>query len=307
MSDNPPASGVRVPWEHVPAAVRQRIEDFLGSPVADAVTQTGGFSPAAAVRLVTADGTRAFVKACGPDPNPHSVEIYRNEARIASRLPASVPAPRLLTTFEHDGWVALVFEDIEGRHPVTPWEREELDRVVEAVRTMNTALTPSPVEAPAMADYYDENFHGWRRLVTEDTTGLDPWALRWLERLAALEAGWAEATKGDTLLQSDLRADNILLAGERVYFVDWPHACVGAAWFDLLAMLPSVRMQGGPPPQDLLPDPSHDITVGLVALAGYFVRQGRLPDPPGLPTLRAFQRAQGAVAIEWLKHRTGWQ
>ncbi|MEZ4617961.1 MAG: hypothetical protein R2867_20965 [Caldilineaceae bacterium] len=31
------------------------------------------------------------------------------------------------------------------------------------------------------------------------------------------------------------------------------------------------------------------------------------PDPPGLSTLRAFQAAQGAIALDWLAERTGWR
>ena len=42
-------------------------------------------------------------------------------------------------------------------------------------------------------------------------------------------------------------------------------------------------------------------TIGTIAaLAGFFTYQAAQPDPPGLPTLRSFQRAQGAVACEWL-------
>ncbi|MFD0467699.1 hypothetical protein ACFQ0B_04810 [Nonomuraea thailandensis] len=66
------------------------------------------------MRLRTTGGRRAFVKAVGPEPNAESVRIYRSELRIAAALPESVPAPRLLTGFELDGWVALVFEDVEG-------------------------------------------------------------------------------------------------------------------------------------------------------------------------------------------------
>ncbi|WP_084961793.1 aminoglycoside phosphotransferase family protein [Thermoactinospora rubra] len=303
MSNNPPASGVRVPWEDVPRGVRARVEDFLGARVTGAETQNGGFSPAAAVRLGLQDGRRAFVKALEAAPYPQSVGIYRDEARIAARLPDAVPAPRLLTHFEQDGWVVLVFEDVDGRHPRQPWDRAELDRVLRALGEMSAALTPSPVDAPPIGEKLAESFTGWRRLLEEDTTGLDPWALANLERLAELEAGWAEAAKGDTLLHADVRADNILLTEEGVFFVDWPHACLGAPWVDLLALLPSVRMQGGPPPHELLDDPDPAITAVLAAITGYFVRQGRRPDPPGLPTVRAFQRAQGVVALEWLRER----
>jgi hypothetical protein len=35
-------------------------------------------------------------------------------------------------------------------------------------------------------------------------------------------------------------------------------------------------------------------------MAGYLTHQSLQPAPPGLPTLRAFQAAQGAVARRWL-------
>ncbi|WP_206061757.1 hypothetical protein [Nonomuraea basaltis] len=73
-----------------------------------------------------------------------------------------------------------------------------------------------------------------------------------------------------------------------------------------MGLLPSVGMQGGPPPHELLTDPDPAVTAVVAAVAGYFVRQGRQPDPPGIPTVREFQRAQGVVALDWLRRRTGW-
>ncbi|MEV4011310.1 aminoglycoside phosphotransferase family protein [Nonomuraea angiospora] len=306
VNTSPPASGVRLPWGRVHPQVRAAVEGFLGARVAEAVTQPGGFSPAAAVRLRAENGRRAFVKAVGPEPNAESVRIYRAELEIAAALPESVPAPRLLTGFELEGWVALVFEDVEGEHPELPWRRDQLDRVLGAISRMSAELTPAPIAAPPVAEALDSSFRGWRRLLEEDTDGLDPWALRHLGELAELEFGWAAAVAGDSLVHRDLRADNILLSGERVYIVDWPWACVGAPWIDLVAMLPSVGMQGGPMPHELFTDPDPAVTAFVAGLCGYFVRHGRLPDPPGLPTVRAFQRAQGVVALDWLKRRTGW-
>ncbi|NBE96154.1 aminoglycoside phosphotransferase family protein [Nonomuraea sp. KC401] len=303
---NPPASGVRVPWHGVHPPVRAAVERFLGDPVAEATTQLGGFSPAAAVRLRTEGGRRAFVKAVGPEPNADTVRIYRNELRIAAALPADVPAPRLLTGIELDGWVALVFEDVEGAHPELPWRRDQLDRVLAALDELSAALTPSPIDLPRAGTTFGSSFDGWRRLLGEDTTGLDPWALRHLGGLAELESGWAAAAAGDTLVHADVRADNILLTDDRVHFVDWPWACLGTSWLDRVCLLPSVGMQGGPPPYELCTDPDPAITAVVAAMAGYFVCQGRMPGPPGLPTVRAFQRAQGVVALDWLRRRTGW-
>jgi hypothetical protein len=46
-----------------------------------------------------------------------------------------------------------------------------------------------------------------------------------------------------------------------------------------------------------------DVDAVLVGLLGYFLHAARLPAPPGLPTLRAFQRAQGVAVLAWLRER----
>ncbi|GCB50952.1 hypothetical protein SNL152K_8299 [Streptomyces sp. NL15-2K] len=102
----------------------------------------------------------------------------------------------------------------------------------------------------------------------------------------------------------------MLTADDRVVFVDWPHAVRAAPWFDLLIMLPCVRAQGGPDPEEVFAahplgrgaDPDA-VTAALAGLAGYFLQHSLLPPPPGIPTLRAFQRAQGEAALAWLRKR----
>jgi aminoglycoside phosphotransferase (APT) family kinase protein len=304
----PPAEGARLPWQALPAAVRDAIQRELGSRVARAVTRPGGFSPGVAARLELEDGRRVFVKAVGPEPNPDSPDFHRREARVAAALPPDTPAPRLLFAQDEEGWVSLVFEHIDGHEPQLPWRAEELERVLAALTDLAGALTPAPVEAPPVGEALDALFHGWRVLASGDAAGIDPWAAERLDELAAHEACWAEAAAGSTLLHCDIRADNILLAPDRVVFVDWPHACVGAAWIDLIAFLPSVAMQGGPPPWEVFE--AHplgeaarqdDVVPVLAALTGFFVQRATLPPMPGLPTLRAFQRAQGVEALAWLR------
>ena len=316
---SPPAAGVRLPWPSLPAWLRQAIERDLGSQVVRATNQAGGFSPGTAARVVLADGGRAFVKAVGAEQNPDSPVLHRAEARVAAALPPAAPAPRLLASHDRDGWVALVYEDVEGTMPAEPWRPEELDRVLAALAELAAALTPAPLDGPTAASRLEHQFQGWRRTVAARSHGepldwLDQWTRRNLDGLAELEAGWKSAVAGDTLLHGDLRADNLLLARDRVVVVDWPWACVGAPWLDLLLMLPSVRMQGGPDPEAVLAghpvaagaDP-HAMTSALAAFAGMLSWQAHLPPPPGLPTLRAFQAAQATVARDWLRVRTAWR
>lgn len=301
--------GNRLGWAELPGTLRKSIEVALGSPVVDAVSQPGGFSPGLAARLRLADGRRVFAKAVSAERSPHALAFHRREADIAGRLPAHVAAPRLLWSGGGDDEVALVFEDVDGRPPTLPWRAADWQRVHDAVVALARDLTPSPVDLPAAAD---DEYVGWRSLAGDPALAarLDPWPRAHLERLAGLETGWPTAVAGDTLVHGDLRADNVLLAGERVVFVDWPQAMAGAPWLDLLLMLPSVAMQGGPDPAEVwrtsplarAADPAA-VDAALAALAGFFVHGSLLPAPPGLPTLREFQRLQGEAALAWLRGR----
>ena len=297
--------------------MRSALAERLGAEVVEATPQHGGFSPGAAARLRLSDGRRVFAKAAGKVPNPETPEVYRREANVAARLPPEVPAPRFLLSLEAAEWVVLVLEDIDGEHPHLPWTVRELGMVKDVIGRLAAALTPTPL--PDLPRLSDDEFRGFAELTGEAATasaleGLDGWVSRHLDRLAALESGWAEAATGRTLLHTDIRADNLLVKGDDIYVIDWPHASIGPAWADLLFMLPSVAMQGGPDPWTLFDahpvqaraDPER-VTAVLCGLAGYFVCEARRPAPPGLPTLRAFQRAQGEQAVRWLRRRLGWR
>lgn len=313
----PAAEGKRLPWSAIPEPLRAEVERHLGGRVAEAVTQPGGFSPGVAARLRLDDGRRAFVKAVD-GLNPDAPRLHRAEARISAALPDSTPAPRLLGSIDAGGWVILMFEDVDGRVPAQPWQPAELARVLEAMGDLATSLTPAPVDALPAADQDSNVGRGWDLLArdvrsgADDLAGVDPWVPANLDGLLAQEERWPTAVQGSTLAHSDIRADNILLTADRVMFVDWPWACLAPPWFDLVGLLPSVAMQGGPQPEEVLAghvlvrdaDPD-SVTVMVSCLAGYFTYQSRQPDPPGLPTVREFQRAQGVVALDWLKVRLG--
>ena len=312
----PIAAGVRVPYDGLPAEVHAWVEQHLGAPVEKAITQPGGFSPGCAARLVGANGERAFVKAVSSHANPESPTLYRREARTTAALPLDAPAPRLRATYDDGTWVGLLFDDIDGRHPHLPWQPAELRRVIAAIDELLTDLTPCPLsEARTIDDDWRDEFARWRGAAADGPPdGLDPWCVRYLDRLADLESRWPNAAAGETLLHLDLRADNLLIDDDRVWILDWPWAAKGAPAFDLIAFAPSVTMQGGPAPEDVLSMSTHGraadeeaVTTLVATITGYFLLQSLRPPPPGLPTVREFQAAQGAIALRWLRQRTGWK
>ena len=301
-------------WEVLPAEVRAALERRLGARVAKAVTQPMGFSPGLAARLLLEDGHRYFLKAVSEDANPDTPDIHRREARVMAALPRTAPAPRLLWTYDDRGWVALCMEDVDGRHPHEPWTDADLELVIASVQKMSRDLTPSPIQVEdTVPDFFRRTVNGWAIALGRSDDRLDAWALRNLSRLAELESLAPALVAGDGLVHCDLRADNLLISGDRVYVLDWPWARIGASWVDLVGMAPSVAMQGGPPPSqlfdrlDLRGVPSTAIDAAVASFAGYFVVRALEPAPPGLPTLRAFQAAQGRVAEAWLRERTGWE
>jgi aminoglycoside phosphotransferase (APT) family kinase protein len=297
----------------LPSEVRATLEERLGSSVAEAATQPKGFSPGLAARLRLADGRRVFIKAVSEAANLDSPAIHRREARNLAAIPVSSPVPRLLWSCEYEGWVALCMEDVDGRHPGEPWTDADLNLVLDCLRRMAEDLTPSPIASlqPATT-WFAQTINGWRIALDRAEDRLDPWVLAHLPRLAELESLAPDAAAGDTLLHCDVRADNLLIAGDHVYVVDWPWARTGAWWIDAASMAPSVAMQGGPPPETVLAKfgvegvDAGAIDAVVCALAGYFTVSALEPPPPGLPTVRAFQAAQGREASSWLRERLGW-
>lgn len=304
------ASGVRIGWADLPRRVRGAVEEILGASVVEAVSQPGGFSPGTADRVRTADGVRAFVKAVSPEQNGDSPNLHRREGAVTAALPASVPAPRLLGRYDDGHWVALVLQDVEGRHPVLPWRGDELAAVLAALGDVADAATPVPVPGlPTAREALTDDFAGWRRVRQDPPVGLDPWVAERLDWLCHRADRGLHALSGQTLVHLDVRADNLLVGPQgQVTLVDWPWACSGPAWLDRLMVLVNVRLFGGHDTQAMLSDLAvrtragpEDLTAVLAGVAGYFVDVARRPAPAGLPTVRAFQRAQGEAIVTWLR------
>lgn len=311
-SSNPPAAGVRVHWNELPERIRDAIEERIGGRVVDAVTQPGGFSPGLAARLRVKDGRRLFVKAVSEQANPDTPGMHRREAVVVAGLPPQAPVPKLLWTYDEGGWVALGLTDIDGHTPAQPWRSHDLELVIEGLQRLHEMLTPSPLESATASDIFATEIRGWGELQSTQAAGLDLWSMKNLDRLVELEASAPSLLAGGTLLNFDVRADNILIADEMAYFVDWPWARVGPPFVDWLGLAPSVHMQGGPRPDELLRRVAmgdvrdEAVNAALASLTGYFLGHARRPPPPGIPTVRAFQQAQGEVALAWLRERLGW-
>ena len=242
--------------------------------------------------------------------------MHRREVVVSAALPASPHFPRLLETYDDGDWVALAFDAIDGRPPHHPWDSGELDMVAARLEALHDALTPSPVPALEPAGRLrPQLFGGWAELAAHRRAA----GARPLGAPAPRPAGRAWSRAGPRRARAR-RSSTATCAPttcssppEGVVFVDWPHAAVGNPVFDVVAWAPSVVLEGGPPPEELLarhgpprrgrPRRRHGPARRDRRLLRVRTRCDR---PAGAADHPPFQAAQGAVALAWLRRRTGW-
>ncbi|MEV6865410.1 aminoglycoside phosphotransferase family protein [Streptosporangium subroseum] len=319
MSDlfsHPPlgSTAVRPSWEQLPGELRDFVAAHLGSTVATADVQSGGFSPGVAARLSLTNNDRVFIKAIRTD---HVLAgKYRTEAETAGRLPSAAPAPRLRWHGMEADWVVLIFDDVDGRHPDLSPGSPDVSTVASALSDMAGLLTPSPLSGlPPASVSRVRLLYGWHDLAESPPHDLGDWEQLHLRALADLETLWGRHADGATLVHGDIRPDNLLITDGTAVVVDWAQPCQGAAWQDIADLIPHLIMAGHTPEtaeKALTGLPSWDLAATEVmtsyaaAFAGYWTRMSRQPAPPGVPHLRSYQRRAAEAALAWTMYRTGW-
>lgn len=246
MSGGPRAAGTHAPYSAMPEAVRTWVDATLGSPVVAVAEQVGGMSPGCATRLTCADGTRAFVKAVGTELNPDSPNIFRREVTALTMLGSHPLWADLLASYDADGWVALLLEDVEGHHPDLD-DDATMARLLDATddlgRVVRQRVSPVPAPDPDRGGLHDlGDFSRWAGAFEHASDVPADLMPRWVVGRAA-ELRDRVLALGDHPAESvvhwDIRNDNLLVrpSGDLV-FVDWGQCGVGADWLDpLLARL----------------------------------------------------------------------
>lgn len=301
----PGGTSRRLEWTFLPPHLRAYVERRCGSPVVEAISQTSGFTPGFASVLVCQDGSRHFVKAASVKAQRMFADSYREEGRKLAALPASVPAPRLRWMLDDD-WVVLGIEHVEAVTPRRPWRRSDLDATLDSLEVVANELTPAPLELDTFASEFASFLDGWTHLrAVRDLPHLD--------EAEALARRYAEVCSGDTLVHTDVRADNVLVdAAGKAWLVDWNWPVVGAAWLDSLFTLIGPRGDGIDvdaviSSRRLLRDvPPESIDIALALVVGYFLSACDQPVPATSPHIRDHQRWQGEVCWNWLAQRRGW-
>ena len=243
------------------------------------------------------DGRRVFVKHALDE---RAAEWLRDEVKIYEAVTA--PFLPAFIAFHDAEETFLVIEDLSDAYWPPPWLD---DQITIAIATLDEVHATRPPAGLRELEDLRTWLNGWIA-VAEDpapflSTGLcTPEWLR-VALPSLLRASQECELGGDALVHLDFRSDNACFRGDRMFIVDWNLAAIGNPLIDVVAWAPSLRLEGGPEPWQLVPD-----SAGLSpVIAGFFAGRAGLPPPPTAPTVREFQRAQAAVALPWAARELG--
>jgi hypothetical protein len=271
--------------------LRYRLEKLASKRIDQVQIIQGGYSPALRLKITFNDNSTCFAKI---GTTPHTAQALRQENRVYQALQGSF-LPRYLGWDDDPDNPILQLEDLSHAFWPPPWNETRVNQVLAALPQMWASSLP---DVPAMAGM-DRIWDGWQQvaenpapflalgLATED----------WLKQSLAILLGinTAEVVDGRSLLHFDLRSDNICFNQGRAIIVDWNLVCRGNAKADLGFWLPSLEAEGGPPPEQLLPDAGE--IAGLVS--GFFAARAGLPTIPDAPRVRHIQLVQLRTALPW--------
>jgi hypothetical protein len=318
------ATSLRPAWSALPLAVRDAVAEALGADVIEAGSPvSSGFTGGFAGPLKLADGRRVFAKVA--DDSLHPYRAYQREAEVVPQLPSAIRVPAILATAhaaeDERRWFAVVSEWIPGRMPGTPWTSEDFALVTRTCEQTAAAMEPSPLDGLQtflrdIADGDPSPLQIPALIRAGDMplpSGLQPWARDVLPELDDLVQLAPEAFAGETATHGDLRPDNLLIAGDDCWTVDWNWLSLGPRWMDWVGLLPVVQHHG----IDTAPAIRHSpLTAGVPAdhldsfvgvVAAYMMKNADAPPPLGCTqAVRDHQRFYAWTFLDWLAVRRGW-
>ena len=272
----------------------ERIERAVGSRPVRYEPRPGGYSTADRFAVTLADGRSVFVKSANES---NLADWLRREHEVYVALSGSF-IPELVGWDDDGVRPVLAIEDLSDADWTPRWDAERVAAVLDALGELADA-TPPP-NTPPVRESFDELFDRWRVVESDPgpflSVGLRDQA--WLDRalpeiLAAVDSA---PVAGERLCHLEVRSDNLCFRDGRAVLVDWNWTSLANPHVDVAALLPSLRLEGGPQPWEVLP------AAGALSafIAGVWAAVIGLPPPATAPNVRDLQRRQLAVALDWI-------
>jgi hypothetical protein len=261
--------------------------------------QGGGYTPAQRW-FAELSGKRVFVKVA---PTKLTQSMMRREFAIYDSLSTDF-MPRALGWQDDEHAPLLILEDLSSAFWPPPWTNARIDAALHTIERLHA--TPPPPNTPSAELRFATQSPNWPFVEKNPALflGLGLVSEAWLQgALPTLLAAEAQCDyRGETLCHFDIRSDNIcFLPDGRAVLIDWAEACLGNPDVDLGAWLPSLALEDGPLPDDILPN-RPEVAAWI---CGFFAARAGLPIIPDAPRVREIQFKQLITALPWMIRALG--
>jgi len=284
-------------------ALRHRLQDLKGSALSSWQRIERGYTAAQRWLLRFADGSSAFAKV---GVTPLTAEFLLSEQRSYQRLKAPF-MPRLLGFDADPNCPLLLLEDLSAARWPPPWQAGDIELFL---RTMQQVATtgPLPDDFPSLSEDYgaacsaERCASGWGAVARDPSAflGLGLCSAAWLSQaLPRLQEAQNDAVvEGDALVHNDVRSDNLCISADRgMLLIDWNLPRRGNARFDIAFAAPSICLEGGPLPEELVADDDGRLAA---IVSGFFAGRAGLAQIPDAPRVRWIQLQQLRMALPWV-------
>jgi hypothetical protein len=272
--------------------LRDRIERLVGARIRELRPARGGYSAAERWIVQMDTGRSAFVKVGIP---PVASENLRQETLVYQRLQLAC-MPQVIAWEDDALHPLLALEDLSHFEWPPPWSDRSIDVALLAIQSIHAST--------GRLDAYEERHGlektGWWSSIARNPEPFLRLGLRteeWLDAAlpSLIHASETVSPAGESVCHFDLRSDNICLSSERGVVIDWSHACLGNPRIDLGLFLPGIADEGGPLPEEILPD-----APGIAAwVSGFFAVHASKAFIPSAPQVRVMQRKHLVRSLEW--------
>jgi hypothetical protein len=271
------------------------IEDALRRKPVEFSQPDCGLSAAHRFSVKLEDGARVFVKAATDED---TTDWLRTEHLALSTNHLQL-MPGVIAWIESGvEWPVLITEDLShaywpASHAGVTWREGDFDLLFAAIERLSSLQANQ--ELPAL-----ENREGsiWSSIAAkpEFFLKLEVCSDRWLGNAidVLIEAERNADVTGNAFIHGDVRSDNICILGSQVKFVDWSNAARGSSTYNLAQILPTLHLEGGPAPYDVMPNGGSYAASVCASQVRRLATNQRMPE-----WLKDVFRRLIAIELEW--------
>lgn len=246
------------------------IEDSIGKKTIHWTVPDCGLSAALRFSVTFEDDSKVFVKASTDE----LTEYWLRNEHLALSTIGGLCAPKIIDWIDKPGIrPVLISQDLSdaywpASHHGVVWRDGDPALLIDAVQKLSSQDAPATLLA--MTNWKTPY---WPLIAANPDTFIASGfcSASWFNQSkdALILAESKSDLTGNALVHGDIRSDNICIAGSQIIFVDWSHAARGNKNHDLATLLPTLHLEGGPAPYEIMPDGGSEAAS---AAAGLFER-----------------------------------